>query len=324
MLCTVVTEWVYREVPGLIRPYFDNPALRMCKPLVMATSSPQNDAFLSAAKALVAMSLALGIAGIFQIFILRQSRKVKARASQLTQFRRRDARTADPSRQTVRAHFPARFVQRTPRCIRRSPLSLFARPDSQTITARRPRRHPCRAHYARGVHSDESLGAYAFAQVRSPYISYTPIAPAKNKSCSAGSAPPSPLSVLVSLPVFKLLALSHISTSTNSFPVRNDWEDHSGPPSAAGSPEGGKDCARHRRIWCRDPRNVHRPTGAVPVSLPSALISLTHTFSTSRRQSRRYSRALFFLIGILPCHQEPAPARTPEHEHDGPHLTFRR
>ncbi|KAM0753235.1 hypothetical protein T439DRAFT_323872 [Meredithblackwellia eburnea MCA 4105] len=48
----VVTEWVYREVPGFIRPTFDNPALR-------------------AAKALVAMSIALGIAGIFQIFILR-------------------------------------------------------------------------------------------------------------------------------------------------------------------------------------------------------------------------------------------------------------
>ncbi|KAI5481791.1 hypothetical protein MNV49_000068 [Pseudohyphozyma bogoriensis] len=48
----IVTEWVYREIPGQIRPTFDNPGFR-------------------AAKALVAMSLALGIAGIFQIFILR-------------------------------------------------------------------------------------------------------------------------------------------------------------------------------------------------------------------------------------------------------------
>ncbi|GAA5917094.1 hypothetical protein JCM6882_009495 [Rhodosporidiobolus microsporus] len=48
----IVTEWTYREVPGQIRPEFDSPGLRC-------------------AKQLVAMCLALGIAGIFQIFILR-------------------------------------------------------------------------------------------------------------------------------------------------------------------------------------------------------------------------------------------------------------
>ncbi|GAA5972386.1 hypothetical protein JCM11641_002434 [Rhodosporidiobolus odoratus] len=48
----IVTEWVYREVPGWIRPNFDSPALR-------------------AGKQLVAMCIALAIAGIFQGFILR-------------------------------------------------------------------------------------------------------------------------------------------------------------------------------------------------------------------------------------------------------------
>ncbi|GAA5826891.1 hypothetical protein JCM11251_002144 [Rhodosporidiobolus azoricus] len=48
----IVTEWTYRDIPGQIRPEFDSPGLRC-------------------AKQLVAMCLALAIAGIFQIFILR-------------------------------------------------------------------------------------------------------------------------------------------------------------------------------------------------------------------------------------------------------------
>ncbi|KAL8293775.1 hypothetical protein RQP46_000476 [Phenoliferia psychrophenolica] len=63
----IVTEWVYREIPSQIRPGFDNPALRM-------------------AKALVAMNLALGIAGIFQIFILRTPARqtLRVKLSELT------------------------------------------------------------------------------------------------------------------------------------------------------------------------------------------------------------------------------------------------
>ncbi|KAI5477284.1 hypothetical protein MNV49_006505 [Pseudohyphozyma bogoriensis] len=57
----VITEWVYREVPGSIRPTFDSPALR-------------------AGKALVAMSIALGIAAVFQIFILRSPARRALRA----------------------------------------------------------------------------------------------------------------------------------------------------------------------------------------------------------------------------------------------------
>ncbi|TNY20614.1 hypothetical protein DMC30DRAFT_416809 [Rhodotorula diobovata] len=49
----IVTEWTYNEVPGSIRPRFDSPAYRC-------------------AKQIVAMCIALGIAGVFQIFILRQ------------------------------------------------------------------------------------------------------------------------------------------------------------------------------------------------------------------------------------------------------------
>ncbi|GEM06176.1 transmembrane protein [Rhodotorula toruloides] len=49
----IVTEWTYNEIPGQIRPGFDSPAYR-------------------AAKQLVAMCIALAIAAIFQIFILRQ------------------------------------------------------------------------------------------------------------------------------------------------------------------------------------------------------------------------------------------------------------
>ncbi|GAA5863516.1 hypothetical protein JCM1840_000049 [Sporobolomyces johnsonii] len=48
----VVTEWTYTEVPGQIRPGFDSPAYR-------------------AAKQLVSMCIALAIAALFQIFILR-------------------------------------------------------------------------------------------------------------------------------------------------------------------------------------------------------------------------------------------------------------
>lgn len=46
-------RWTYNEVPGSIRPRFDSPAYRC-------------------AKQIVAMCIALGIAGVFQIFILRQ------------------------------------------------------------------------------------------------------------------------------------------------------------------------------------------------------------------------------------------------------------
>ncbi|KAM0793556.1 hypothetical protein ACM66B_000993 [Microbotryomycetes sp. NB124-2] len=48
----VLTEWVYNEVPGSIRPGFDQPAYR-------------------AAKAFTALALALAIAAVFQILILR-------------------------------------------------------------------------------------------------------------------------------------------------------------------------------------------------------------------------------------------------------------
>ncbi|GAA5834027.1 hypothetical protein JCM9279_004193 [Rhodotorula babjevae] len=49
----IVTEWTYNEVPGQIRPGFDSPALRC-------------------AKQFVAMCMALAIAAVFQILILRQ------------------------------------------------------------------------------------------------------------------------------------------------------------------------------------------------------------------------------------------------------------
>ncbi|BGP44750.1 hypothetical protein JCM10450v2_000564 [Rhodotorula kratochvilovae] len=49
----IVTEWTYNEVPGWIRPGFDSPAFRC-------------------AKQIVAMCIALGIAGVFQTLILRQ------------------------------------------------------------------------------------------------------------------------------------------------------------------------------------------------------------------------------------------------------------
>lgn len=48
----VITEWTYREIDGFIRPTFDSAALR-------------------AAKALVAMSLAIVIAAVFMIIIFR-------------------------------------------------------------------------------------------------------------------------------------------------------------------------------------------------------------------------------------------------------------
>ncbi|GAA6050447.1 hypothetical protein JCM3770_002600 [Rhodotorula araucariae] len=49
----IVTEWTYNEIPGWIRPGFDSPAFRC-------------------AKQIVAMCIALAIAGIFQTLILRQ------------------------------------------------------------------------------------------------------------------------------------------------------------------------------------------------------------------------------------------------------------
>ncbi|GAA6004360.1 hypothetical protein JCM10207_000685 [Rhodosporidiobolus poonsookiae] len=48
----IITEWIYNEQPGQIRPGFDSPAFRC-------------------AKQIVAMCIALAIAGIFQAFILR-------------------------------------------------------------------------------------------------------------------------------------------------------------------------------------------------------------------------------------------------------------
>lgn len=63
----VITEWVYTSVPGQIRPGFDSPALR-------------------AGKAFVALAMALAIAAIFQIFILRNPARqtLRLKLSQIT------------------------------------------------------------------------------------------------------------------------------------------------------------------------------------------------------------------------------------------------
>lgn len=63
----VITEWVYREIPGQIRPNFDNPGLR-------------------AGKALTALALALGIAGVFMCLILRAPARqtLRIKLSQIT------------------------------------------------------------------------------------------------------------------------------------------------------------------------------------------------------------------------------------------------
>lgn len=63
----VMTEWIYNEVPGSIRPGFDSPAYR-------------------AAKSFTALAIAIGIASIFQIFILRvpARRTLRIKLSNLT------------------------------------------------------------------------------------------------------------------------------------------------------------------------------------------------------------------------------------------------
>jgi hypothetical protein len=63
----VITQWVYTSIPGQIRPGFDSPAFR-------------------AGKAFTALAIALAIAAIFQIFILRNPARqtLRIRLSQIT------------------------------------------------------------------------------------------------------------------------------------------------------------------------------------------------------------------------------------------------
>lgn len=63
----VITEWVYTTIPGQIRPNFDSPGLR-------------------AGKALTSLSIALAIASVFMILILRSpARKtLRVKLSQIT------------------------------------------------------------------------------------------------------------------------------------------------------------------------------------------------------------------------------------------------